>query len=76
MALTSALPAEAELYGVALRLRNTPDGITSVRLTRGLSDWYVEITYDRELRFADFEPINDAATLLPTLALFLTEKRS
>jgi hypothetical protein len=74
MSLASELPTDAELYGVALRLRNSPNGITSVRLTRGLSDWYIEIIYDREIVFAEFTPLDDAASLLPTLEQFLREK--
>ncbi|MGZ8791618.1 MAG: hypothetical protein ACXW4P_25710 [Thermoanaerobaculia bacterium] len=75
MSLASELPSETELYGVALRLRNSPNGITSVRLTRGLSDWYVEIIYDRDIVFTEFSVLDDAASLLPTLEQFLTEKQ-
>jgi len=75
MSLASELPPDTELYGVALRLRNAPNGITSVRVTRGLSDWYVEVIYDRDVVFAELDPIADAASLLPILDDFLTEKQ-
>ncbi|HET8798025.1 MAG TPA: hypothetical protein VFO89_10070, partial [Thermoanaerobaculia bacterium] len=39
LALAEQAPAGAELYGIALRLREKPQGATSVRLTRGQSHW-------------------------------------
>jgi hypothetical protein len=69
--LASELPIEADLFGVALSLPNKPDGVSSVRFTRGQSDWYAEATCEREITFATFSPSTDALSILAVLNLFL-----
>jgi len=74
--LSVELPCEAELFGVALRLRSQPSGATSVRLTRGQSDWYAEVVGERMLAFKETTPLHDVAVFRDVLALFLQEGNS
>lgn len=69
--LSTDAPYEAELFGVALRLRSQPNGATSVRLTRGQSDWYAEVVGERTLEFARSTPLIDVAAYREVLSLFL-----
>lgn len=64
-------PFDAELFGVALRLRSQPNGATSVRLTRGQSDWYAEVVGERSVEFERSTPLRDVAAFRDVLTLFL-----
>jgi hypothetical protein len=71
--LATEAPTEAELYGVALRLRAKPNGATSVRLTRGQSHWYAEVIGERPVPFAEFTPMDDVIAFREVLAMFVVE---
>ena len=72
-ALAGELPHSARLYGLALQLPTKPDGIVSVRLTRGQSDWYAEIVGEREVVFGEFSPLTESESIGRFLDLFLKE---
>lgn len=74
--LPNEAPLGAKLYGVALQLPTRPDGVVSVRLTRGGSDWYAELIGDRDLTFRTFSAIEEANALQAFLTKFLREKTS
>jgi hypothetical protein len=76
LALTTESPYGAKLYGVALQLPTKPDGVVSVRFTRGKSDWYAELIGEREITFRDFSPINEGNVLQAFLSSFLRETTS
>jgi len=71
MKLSTDAPFDAELFGVALRLRSQPHGATSVRLTRGQSEWYAEVVGERTVEFERSTPLDDVAAFRDVLALFL-----
>ncbi|MBV9494775.1 MAG: hypothetical protein JOZ54_11065 [Acidobacteria bacterium] len=73
LALAAEAPADAELYGVALRLRTKPHGATSVRLTRGQSHWYAEVIGERPVVFANSTPMDDVSVFREVLSLFVEE---
>ena len=76
LALMAEPPHGAKLYGVALQLPTKPDGVVSVRLTRGKSDWYAELIGEREISFRDFSPIDEGNRLQAFLGSFLRETTS
>lgn len=69
--LSTGAPYEAELFGVALRLRSQPNGATSVRLTRGQSEWYAEVVGERTIEFGRSTPLIDVAAYRDVLSMFL-----
>jgi hypothetical protein len=74
--LATNAPLGAKLYGVALHLPTKPDGVVSVRLTRGGSDWYAELIGDRDLTFRNFSPIEETDALQTFITAFIREKTS
>ena len=75
LSLAGEAPHDARLYGVALQLPTRPDGVVSVRLTRGGSDWYAELISDREVVFRDFSVSDESQRLASFLSSFLKETR-
>jgi hypothetical protein len=75
LSLSVEVPGEAELYGIALRLRAKPSGATSVRLTRGQSHLYTEVIGERTVSFAHFTPAEDVGVFRDVLAMFIEESR-
>ena len=73
LSLKAEVPYDGELYGVALRLRSRPQGVSSVRLTRGRSDWYAEVVGERPIVFKDFDPVSDVTEYQVVLNSFLKE---
>jgi hypothetical protein len=71
LVLGATPPCDAELYGVALRLKARPDGASSVRLTRGQSHWYAEVIGERSLTFDRSTPLQDVAVFRDVLSMFL-----
>lgn len=73
LALSTDVPSDAELYGVALRLRTKPHGATSVRLTRGQSHWYAEVIGERAIALTNSTPVGDVSVFREVLSLFVEE---
>lgn len=67
----TTLPDGAELYGIVLRLTANRDGVTTVRLTQGKTDWLVEAVANHMLEFNGFEPFRDVDLLAATVSKFL-----
>jgi hypothetical protein len=74
LALTSTPPYDAELYGVALQLKERPNGALSVRLTRGQSYWYAEVVAEREIVLNQATPLDDVGAFRDVLSAFLEER--
>jgi hypothetical protein len=73
-ALSTIAPFDAEVYGVALRLKGTANGVTSVRLTRGQSHWYAEVLSERIIVFRLATPFDDVMASSAVLSAFLKGK--
>jgi hypothetical protein len=73
---TKRLPAGAELSGVALRLTAAPNGVSSVRITKGQKHWYADVVSDRRITFKNFSPYVDAEASLTVLGMFIAERPS
>jgi hypothetical protein len=75
-ALTVPLPYHADLYGVALALKEKPNGAMSVRLTRGQSYLYAEVVGERTIHLNRATPLDDVAAFREVLSAFVEEKRA
>ncbi len=73
---TTSLPYSAELYGVSLRLKATPTGVTTLKLIRGRSQWSAEAFADRIVELEGFEPYGDVLSIASTLSAFLEQSGS
>ena len=71
--MSEALPWGATLNGVSLVLPSNPQGAESIKMTRGESEWYVEVVASREIEFTDFTPHSDLQVSLTVVNMFLAE---
>jgi hypothetical protein len=74
LALTIPPPFDAELYGVALALKEKPSGAISVRLTHGQSYWYAEVVGERVISLSRATPLDDVWSYRQVLSAFVEEK--
>jgi hypothetical protein len=52
-----------EIFGITVRMPSRPKGITSVRLTQGKAEWFVEVIADRRIAFRTFSPDGDLRSI-------------
>jgi hypothetical protein len=71
--LATDLSPAADITGISLRLKDSPNGVSSVRLTRSDTLWYTEVVAHRTAVFSAFEPYSHAHALESILAMFLKE---
>jgi hypothetical protein len=72
--LTIAPAYDAEVYGVALALKEKPSGAVSVRLTHGQSYWYAEVVGERAIPLNRATPLDDVRAYRDVLSAFVEEK--
>lgn len=69
-------PHEAELDGIALTFPGRPEGVVSVRMNKGKSEWFAEVIAERRVKFDEFSPFHDAEVMSSILRTILPEKQS
>ena len=60
-----------EIFGFTVRMPSRPRGVTSVRLTQGKAEWFVEVIAGRRIAFRTFSPDGDLNSISHVIDKFL-----
>ncbi|HUP59277.1 MAG TPA: hypothetical protein VNA69_02530 [Thermoanaerobaculia bacterium] len=74
--LTTGLPNGAQLNGVSIKLADDPEGVLTVQMLRGQSEWYADVASERNMTFSEFSPYVDIDASVAVLRDFLAERSS
>jgi hypothetical protein len=64
-----------EIFGITVRMPSRPKGVTTVRLTQGKADWFVEVIADRRIAFRTFSPDGDLTSISHVIDKFFLETK-